>query len=173
MGTLIMTPESEVLDTSSRYTTDWKEIPGAKRRKKKIKRSAVAAIFVVVAALVFILYKGLSSALVYFYTAQQAVADKTHLGTSTFRMEGVVVPGTVQPTASGVNFSIRFDHTLVPVVEIGAPPQLFQPSVPVVVVGHFSSNASNVFLSDQIMVKHSANYVAAHPSRIKDPGGAS
>lgn len=132
----------------------------------------MAAVFVVVAALVFILYKGLSSALVYFYTAQQAIADKAQLGTSTFRMEGVVVPGTVQPTASGVNFSVRFDHTVVPVVEIGAPPQLFQPSVPVVVVGHFSTATSDVFLSDQILVKHSANYVAAHPNRIKDAGGS-
>ncbi len=168
-----MEPESEVLDISSENVTDWKEIPGTKGKKRKIKRSAVAAIFVVIAALVFILYKGLSSALVYFYTAQQAVTDKAQLGTSTFRMEGVVVPGTVQPTPSGVNFSVRFDHTVVPVVEIGAPPQLFQPSVPVVVVGHFQSNTSNTFLSDQIMVKHSANYVAAHPSRIKNAGGTS
>ncbi len=167
-----MASEPDVLQTSSSEGANWKEIPGVKKNKRKIKRSAIAAVFLIIVALVFILYQGLSSALVYFYTAQQAISDKAQLGTSTFRMEGVVVPGSIDPTASGVNFSIRFDHTVVPVIEIGAPPQLFQPSVPVVVVGHFSSLTSNVFLSDQIMVKHSANYVAAHPSRIKNAGGS-
>jgi cytochrome c-type biogenesis protein CcmE len=125
---------------------------------------------IVVIALVAVLYKGLSSALVYFYTAQQAVAMKATLGSSTFRMEGVVVPGTISPTANGVDFSVQFDRTVVKVIEVGSPPQLFQPKIPVVVVGHF---VGQVFYSDQIMVKHSANYVAAHPGRIANAGGGS
>jgi len=96
-----MRTESELGGYQEDGSSTWKELPGGRPSRKKVKRSAVAAVFVVVAALVFILYKGLSSALVYFYTAQQAIADKAQLGTSTFRMEGVVVPGTVQPTASG------------------------------------------------------------------------
>lgn len=131
---------------------------------------AWVSVLVIVAALGGVLYKGLSSALVYFYTAQQALAQRATLGSSTFRMEGVVVPRSIKATSLGVNFSIRFASAVVPVVEVGSPPQLFQANAPVVVVGHFDGNK---FLSDQIMVKHSANYVAAHPGRISHPGGGS
>ena len=53
----------------------------------------------------------------------------------------------------------------------GSPPQLFQPDIPVVVVGHFASGGSYVFVSNQIMVKHSASYVAAHPDRVRGKDG--
>ncbi len=151
----------------------WKELPPTRRRPPSRMRRRIVTLLpvaIVVVALVAVLYKGLSSALVYFYTAQQAVAMRSTLGSSTFRMEGVVVPGTIVSTVNGVNFSIRFNHTVVQVIEVGSPPQLFQPKIPVVVVGHF---AGKRFFSDQIMVKHSANYVAAHPGRISHAGGTS
>lgn len=150
--------------------TPRRQSPG---RNRGVKRSAVVLGVLVLAAMSFIFYKGLTSALVYFYTAQQAIDNKGSLGTSVFKMEGVVVPGSIQSTNLGVDFSVQFNRTVVPVVEVGVPPQLFQPSVPVVVVGHFSSTQSNEFLSNKIMIKHSSNYVAAHPNRIKNPGGAS
>jgi cytochrome c-type biogenesis protein CcmE len=149
---------------------DWKPPFAAPRRSSKKRWIAVTVLAVVVIGLGAVLYKGLTSALVYFYTVKQAVAMRASLGGSTFRMEGVVVPHSITPTSVGVDFRVRFDHSIVRVVETGAPPQLFQPNVPVVVVGHFSG--SN-FLSDQIMIKHSANYVAAHPGRIAHAGGAS
>ena len=43
--------------------------------------------------------------------------------------------------------------------------------MPVIVVGHFASASSSTFLSDQIMVKHSASYIAAHPSRVRAGDG--
>jgi cytochrome c-type biogenesis protein CcmE len=43
---------------------------------------------------------------------------------------------------------------------------MFRPGLPVVVVGHFVGN-SDGFASDQIMVKHSQQYIAAHPGRVK------
>ncbi len=54
----------------------------------------------------------------------------------------------------------------------GSPPQLFQPDIPVVVVGHFASVGSDVFVSNQIMVKHSAQYIAANPGRVRAPNGS-
>jgi cytochrome c-type biogenesis protein CcmE len=54
----------------------------------------------------------------------------------------------------------------------GSPPQLFQPGIPVVVVGHFDSASGSTFLSDQIMVKHSADYIAQHPNRVKASNGS-
>lgn len=123
---------------------------------------------VILAAIGFLLAKGLGSSISYFKTVNEAVAARASLGTTTFRMEGLVVKGTVHQTAKGTDFSMRSDGVTVGVVNTGSPPQLFHPGIAVVVVGHFASHGS-AFLSDQIMVKHSASYVAAHPDRVK-PG---
>jgi len=56
------------------------------------------------------------------------------------------------------------------VTNTGSPPQLFQPGIPVIVVGHFVG-ASDRFVSDQILVKHSNSYIAAHPNRVKALNG--
>lgn len=126
---------------------------------------------VIVGALAFLVLKGLGSSLVYFKTADQAVAARGQLGTSAFQIEGVVVPGSVHPTTVGVDFVIANGGVTVPVTNQGSPPQLFQPNVPVVLVGHFEG-PGNHYLSDQIMVKHSANYVARHPGRVTAPDGS-
>ena len=53
----------------------------------------------------------------------------------------------------------------------GSPPQLFQPNIPVVVVGHFASRHLERFVSNQILVKHSANYIAQHPAGCRRKNG--
>ena len=45
-------------------------------------------------------------------------------------------------------------------------------TVPVVVVGHFSTPTSMTFLSNQIMVKHSSFYITQHPNRVRAGNGA-
>lgn len=127
---------------------------------------------VIVGAVVFLLVEGLGSSLDYFETVPQAQASRASLGTSNFRLEGTVVPGSVNRTAVGTNFSVSQGGQTVAVVNTGTPPQLFQPNIPVVVVGHFSSPTSDTFFSNQIMVKHSANYIAKHPQRVRASGGA-
>jgi cytochrome c-type biogenesis protein CcmE len=127
---------------------------------------------VLVGALVFLLVEGLGSSLDYFDTVDQALAHRATLGTSTFRLEGVVVPGTIRRTAVGTNFTVSEGVEQVAVRNVGSPPELFQQNIPVVVVGHFAGAGSELFLSNQIMVKHSANYIAAHPGRVKAPNGS-
>jgi len=124
---------------------------------------------VLAAAFAFLLVKGLGSSLDYYLTVNQAVHQKATLGTRDFRLEGVVVPGTVHNTAAGVDFTVQSDGVSEEVSNTGTPPQLFQPNIPVVVVGHFSGNA---FDSNQIMVKHSSSYIAAHPNRVTAPNGS-
>lgn len=140
------------------------------RRCTKRRLWFVAA--VLVGALVFLLVEGLGSSLDYFDTVDQALADRSTLGTSTFRLEGLVVPGSIHPTADGTDFVVSDGTEQVSVQNVGSPPELFQGDVPVVVVGHFAGPASALFLSNQIMVKHSANYIAAHPNRVKAPNGS-
>lgn len=123
-------------------------------------------------ALLFLLIQGLGSSLNYYETVDQALAHRSSLGTSSLRLEGLVVAGSVHHTRLGTDFSLSGSKGSVAVHNTGSPPQLFQPSVPVVVVGHFSSSHSPLFLSDQIMVKHSANYIAQHPGRVRAPNGS-
>ena len=130
-----------------------------------------AAGVVIVAALGFLLFKGLTSAITFFKTANQAIADRSQLGNSVFQLEGTVVAGTVHKVGGDVyDFIVESHRVRVHISNTGAPPQLFRPGMPVVVVGHFVGS-SNVFASDQIMVKHSQSYIAAHPQRVKAADG--
>jgi cytochrome c-type biogenesis protein CcmE len=140
------------------------------RRRTKRRLWFVAA--VLVGALVFLLVEGLGSSLDYFDTVDQAIAHRGTLGTSTFRLEGLVVPGSIHSTADGTDFAVSEGAEEVSVQNVGSPPELFQQDIPVVVVGHFAGPGTTLFLSNQIMVKHSANYIAAHPNRVKAPNGS-
>jgi cytochrome c-type biogenesis protein CcmE len=125
---------------------------------------------VLLGAFCFLLAKGLSSSLDYFETVDQAISQKAMLGTRTFRLEGLVVPGTVRRTGEGVTFVAAGNHHRVVVINTGNPPQLFQPDIPVVVVGHFAGAG---FVSTQIIVDHSATYIEEHPRRVEAPNGTS
>jgi len=124
---------------------------------------------VLVAAFALLLVKGLGSSLDYFETVDQAIHSKAMLGTRTFRLEGLVVPGTVHRRPGGVDFVASGSKARIDVVNTGNPPELFQSDIPVVVVGHF---AGATFVSNQIIVDHTAQYVARHPSRVKAPNGS-
>jgi len=120
------------------------------------------------AAVGLLLYKGLLSSLDYFDTVDQALDHRAQLGVSGFRLEGLVDRGTIQSTSTGTSFAISgADCRRVEVHNSGSPPELFQPNIPVVVVGHFASASSDVFLSNQIMVKHTATYTARHAGRLR------
>ena len=128
----------------------------------------VLTVFVLLAAaLIFLLAEGLGSSLDYFDTIDQAYANRASLGTSTLRLEGTVVPGSIEATATGTAFAMCQGPHVVHVTNTGSPPTLFQPRIGVVVVGHFTSDTSNDFVSDSILVKHSENYSAQHPDRVK------
>jgi cytochrome c-type biogenesis protein CcmE len=143
-------------------------MPAPRRRRS---RRLWFVFAVLIAAFVFLLVEGLGSSLNYFDTVDQAFAHRSTLGTTTFRLEGDVVPGSIHPTAVGTNFAICEGRHTVAVRNSGSPPQLFQIDIPVVVVGHFVSTTSSDFDSNQILVKHSATYTAAHPGRVKPNTG--
>jgi cytochrome c-type biogenesis protein CcmE len=146
--------------------------PAGSPTRRRTRRRLWFVAVVLVGALVFLLVEGLGSSLDYFDTVDQALAHRGTLGTTTFRLEGVVVPGTIKRTARGTNFTVAEGIEQVPVQNVGSPPELFQQNIPVVVVGHFAAQGLPVFFSNQIMVKHSANYIAAHPKRVKAPNGS-
>lgn len=149
-------------------------VPTAPRRRRRpllgSRRRQVVAGLVIAGALAFLLLEGLNNATVYFKTADQAVADKAALGNRPFRVEGTVEPD-VRQVGTTTDFDIVANGVRVSVVDTDQPPQLFKPGIPVVLEGHWQGD---VYASDQIMVKHTASYVEAHPDRLKSqlPGGS-
>ncbi len=136
-------------------------------RRRRTSRRVLAVFVLLIVAFVFLLVEGLGSSLNYFDTVDQAFAHRASLGTQTFRLEGTVVPGTIRSTSTGSDFTICEGPNVVRVANTGSPPQLFQARIPVVVVGHFTSDTSTDFVSSSILVKHSATYIAQYPGRVK------
>lgn len=122
-------------------------------------------IVAVLAVLGFILTRALGDSVVFFRTADEAVADKTELGTRRFRIEGTVLAGTVREANERTRFTIAEKGVSVEIVHEGDPPELFQPGIPVVLEGRW---AGEHFASDRIMVKHTEQYRAKNPERTKD-----
>ena len=145
--------------------------PAGRARRPRHRLRILAVFAVLAAAVVYLLVEGLGSSLDYFDTVGQACAQKASIGTRTIRLEGLVVRGSIHRTAAGADFVVSGGGRHVTVHETGSPPQLFQPAIPVVVVGHFAGPTSFLFVSDQIMVKHTANYIAQHPNRVRAPDG--
>jgi cytochrome c-type biogenesis protein CcmE len=118
------------------------------------------------------LSQGMMQSLNYFKTVGEVYQDRTSIGTREVRLEGMVVKGTVERTSQGATFTIRGAKTeLVTVTAVGTPPQLFRAGIPVVVVGSFTSPTSYSFHANQIMVKHSAEYIEKNPGRLKGSDG--
>jgi cytochrome c-type biogenesis protein CcmE len=137
------------------------------RRKRRLRYFVAGAILL--GAFGFLLAEGISNSLNYFETVNQAVKMRAQLGTTTFRLEGLVVPGSIHRTTTGVDFTVESSGVSEAVVETGQPPQLFQPDIPVVLVGHF---AGSFFSSDQILVDHTSQYIEEYPNRVKAPNGS-
>jgi len=136
------------------------------------RRRTIGVLVVLAIAIGALLSQGLLRNLNYFETVDQVAHARVKVGTNVIRLEGVVKPGTISRTATGASFWLTGSgSTEYFVRSSGTPPQLFQAKIPVVVVGHFPSVQSSTFLGTQIMVKHTASYIAAHPNRVKAPNG--
>ena len=127
---------------------------------------AYGILAVVLVAVGVVAYQGLTSASLYFYNADEAVAERDTLGDKRIRVQGTVQEG-VETTAEGVTFTIAFNGVEVPVIHDGDPPELFEPGIPVVLEGHWATDAEP-FLSDEILVKHDEQYEADNGDRIAD-----
>lgn len=126
-----------------------------------------AVVLPVVGAIVVLggfLVSNLNDNLVYYLTPAEAVADKADYDNGErFRLGGFVEQGSVERTDDGVRFvlvdggtNIRVDHT-------GAPAQLFQSGIGVIVEGTWRSDT---FYSDTMIVKHDENYA---PPATEEP----
>lgn len=127
---------------------------------------AIGAVVLVVAALGFVLFKGLDDAATFFYNVDEALEQQDDLTGERFRMQGSVAEGSVSESSEGVNFTITFAGESTPVSHTGTPPELFGPDIPVVVEGTFTSDGT--FVSDEILIKHDSSYDEEYPERIRE-----
>jgi len=133
-----------------------------RRRSLVTRRQKIVAGVLIGGSLCFLLFRGLTNALDYYLTTNQAVAQKAQLGDSDFRIQGTVLPG-IRQVGTTLRFTITSHKVAVGVLSTGSPPQLFKVGMPVVLEGHWQGD---IFSSYQIMVQHSANYVEA-PAKPK------
>jgi cytochrome c-type biogenesis protein CcmE len=140
--------------------------PSLPHRARRRNRWAYAVLVVVLLAVGFVAYQGLTSASLYFYNADEAYEQREDLGADRIRVQGTV-QDDIDTTTDRVTFTIAFNGVDVPVVHDGDPPELFEPGIPVVLEGRWDPTLT-FFESDQILVKHDEQYEADNSDRIAD-----
>jgi len=96
--------------------------------------------------------------LVFFFTPTQVAANEAPQG-RTFRIGGLVAPGSVkrQPDGVSVRFIVTDTAQSVPVVYKGILPDLFREGKGVVTQGRLGPDG--VFQASEVLAKHDENYM--------------
>ncbi len=157
----VESPDAAPLDLTPR------EVVVRARRTGARRWWGIAALVVVVAGLGFVLFEGLTNATVYFYNVDEAVAKRSELGSDRFRVQGNVIPGSVRDEGERMEFDLKFRGVQVHVVHTGDVPDLFKPSIPVVLEGHFQ-DGSTTYRSDRMLLRHDSTYDEEHEDRTRD-----
>ena len=103
----------------------------------------------IVVIVLVVLIVSLNASLVYFNTPTELA--ELEAGDDRLRLGGQVVPGTVTDNTTGVTFEVTDGRQAVMVVYTGAPQQLFQEGIGVVVEGTWDGSQ---FHSNTMLVKH-------------------
>ena len=115
--------------------------------------------FVIPAGLLVVVLAGLlfalSDNLVFFHTPEEVLDGAIDDPNQRFRLGGQVEAGSITATADGVSFFVGDGKELVQVFHTGAPQELFQEGIGVVVEGVWDGTA---FHSDTMLVKHDEQY---------------
>lgn len=107
----------------------------------------------IVVVVIAVLVVSLNSSLVYFNTPTELMSQEP--GDARLRLGGQVVPGSVTDTTDGVRFDVTDGREAINVIYAGAPQQLFQEGIGVVVEGTWDGS---LFHSDTMLVKHDETY---------------
>jgi cytochrome c-type biogenesis protein CcmE len=125
---------------------------------------------VICGALAFLVLQGLGDATTFFRNADEAIADRDQIGDARFRLQGTVVPGSVEEAGTAgdpaVTFAVEFQCEQVVVHHRGNRPELFQAGIPVVLEGAFAPG-SDTYESDRILVRHTEEYTAEEQARLE------
>ena len=106
-----------------------------------------------------------NSNLVFFYTPTQIVSKEAPQG-RTFRVGGMVTPGSVARDGVTVRFVVTDTAQSVPVRYEGALPDLFKEGKGAVVQGKLE--AGGQFKASEVLAKHDENYMPAEAQQAID-----
>jgi cytochrome c-type biogenesis protein CcmE len=122
------------------------------RHKRLLLAAAVLAAVGVAVALVLNAFR---SNLVFFYSPSQVVQQEAPQN-RTFRLGGLVQPGSVQRDGVKVRFTVTDTAQTVPVQYEGILPDLFKEGKGVVAQGQLQGG---VFVAREVLAKHDENYM--------------
>ena len=152
-------------DTTPTHDASFDATPRVRPPRRRRTVIVTVALVASVALLVVIAVQSLGDASLFFLNADEAVAQRDDLGADRFRLQGTVVPGSVEEGDSRVRFQVVFNGVTVDVAHRGDPPELFQPEIPVVLEGHWQEDT---FASDRIFVRHDSEYEADNGDRLDE-----
>ena len=114
----------------------------------------------ILAALAYLIYSGVSQSMVFFVTPSELQAQP--VPGKAYRLGGMVVPGSLrwQPGSLDLSFTLSDGQASVPVRHKGTPPDLFAEGRGAVVEGTWTREG--YFKSSLILAKHSEEYKAPH-----------
>jgi cytochrome c-type biogenesis protein CcmE len=116
----------------------------------------IAAGLAVLSVAVGLVLYALSSNIVFFFTPTQIAADEAPRG-RTFRIGGLVEPGSLKREGIDVSFKVTDNAKAIPVVYRGTLPDLFKEGKGVVAQGKLGSDG--VFKAAEVLAKHDENYM--------------
>ncbi|WP_374660523.1 cytochrome c maturation protein CcmE [Inhella sp.] len=115
----------------------------------------VAAAVAALGGAALLVVRAMQSNLVFFYTPTQVAAQEAPQGKS-FRVGGLVEPGSVRREGVQVHFVVTDGAQAVPVRYQGALPDLFKEGKGVVAQGKLEGT---VFAAREVLAKHDENYM--------------
>ncbi|HXG05403.1 MAG TPA: cytochrome c maturation protein CcmE [Candidatus Binatia bacterium] len=123
-----------------------------------MKKKFVVGGLVILGALGYLVYAGLTQSAVYFVTPSELAAGP--VPGKAYRLGGLVAPGTLEwhPRTLDLRFALTDGKSTVPVRHRGTPPDLFAEGRGAVVEGAWT--AEGYFRAQQIFAKHSEEYQA-------------
>ena len=125
----------------------------------KPRHKRIAAIALGVAALgvaAALVLRAFNENLVFFFSPTQVVAKEAPLG-RTFRIGGIVAPGSLKREGVEVRFIVTDTAQGLPVVYSGSLPDLFREGKMVVAQGQLA--ADGTFHAREVLAKHDENYM--------------
>jgi len=114
----------------------------------------VAAVVALIAGAIAFLVVVLGNNTAYYRTADEAL--EVEAGTR-FRLEGIVVDGSVDEGDDEVDFVVESKCVQIDVHHSGNEPELFQEGIPVVLEGEWAQG-KELYRSDRIVIRHTEEY---------------
>jgi cytochrome c-type biogenesis protein CcmE len=118
---------------------------------------------VLVAAVGFLLFKGLTEASVFFLNVDEAVERQEELGSDRFRIQGYIVSDSVSTDGEYVVFQLTYGGEVAQIRHQGNPAEVLHPETPVVLEGAWNGDR---FESDLLLNKHDEVYEEENPERL-------